>query len=246
MKYTHPEELLGELDRKVWLHLPAGLHRPEGRLSDPNFYPGGTGYLLRGSWQDIHGSIPFAAHSKKNEPSRNFMIIGHFQANLSAYTKEMRTPGSQFRRTWTRLASLLEGTDPNDFFLTNARLGLPTSNTTTGFHSTIDHDRRCALILADLITIVRPKAILCLGPHAAKILAIGHSGLGAWQKWTSFATLDERHERVLPSGNGIATVAVVRHASAIPSAREWEDDKRIVNQLLHVARPASSPDYLDT
>ncbi len=208
-----------------------GIRRPEGRLSDPNFFPGGSGYIQAEDWSDLQTSdqaIPLANDITR----RDFLVVGHFQANIHAYAEERRSPGSQFRRTWTRLASLLEGSNPSDFFLTNARLGLPVGDSTTGFPISAEHDRRCALVLAELISILQPRVIICLGPHAARILAAGQSDLEAWEDWPGFSALDERGQRELHLGNGDTTAVVVRHPSAIPTTEEWEDDKQLVNRLL--------------
>lgn len=218
----------------MWPRLPSGLHRPEGRLADPNFFPGGSGYLRGRCWSEIQQSLPPKFRRTKDSASRPFLIVGHFQANLNSYAEERKTPGSQFRRTWTRLASLLAGTEPNDFFLTNARLGLPGGSSTTGFRSTSEHDRRCAQVLVDVVNVVKPTAILCLGPHAARILAIGHAGLEPWHEWNGFSLLDNRNERMLSLRDGTTSAAVVRHPSAIPSSDEWARDRHLVSTLFGV------------
>lgn len=68
----------------------------------------------------------------------------------------------------------------------------------------------------------RPRAVVCLGVAAAKMLAAITVGLDTWRPWPGYAALSERGEAsVRPcSVNDVEFTAVaLRHPSAVVSSK---------------------------
>lgn len=167
-------------------------------ISDPQFFPGATGLFTEDSWQAV---VPGRAGPFKQlpaPPKGGVVVLGNYFASVKTYERVRAAELGGLKATWGRLGQLLAATSPREVFLTNAYIGLVDADKDTGrFPSNQEFDARCAEFLRLEIELFSPRAVVCLGVGAARMLArVAPDRLGEWGR-TSFRVLTERGERVV-------------------------------------------------
>ena len=135
-----------------------GLLRAVGGLQGPAFFPEGFG-------------LTDAAREENQRPT--VMAIGH-NFGCAQYRDTLQSTGREDdKATWRNLDSLIvrAGASPDDCFRTNWFIGLLPGEKQTGIFLKKDNDEyenACLSLLIRQTQIIRPTAILFLGPEVAK------------------------------------------------------------------------------
>ena len=137
-----------------------------------------------------------------------------------------------FPTTWRVLRQLLASISPSEVFLTNSYVGLPDlEKDTAPFPMTESFRRRCAELLRLQCELFRPRAAVCLGVPAAKLLASLATGLDAWQPWPGYGLLAAADQRLVEGcelGGATFTAVSVQHPSAVISNAERRLDAELI------------------
>lgn len=210
-------------------------------ISDPQFFPGATGLITEDSWQAV---VPGRAGPFKQlpaPPKGGVVVLGNYFSSVKTYERVRAAELGGLKTTWARLGQLLAATSPREVFLTNAYIGLVDADTDTGrFPSNQEFEARCADFLRLEIELFSPRAVVCLGVGAARMLArVAPDRLGEWGR-TSFRVLTEREERVVEgcqAGGMTFTAAAVYHPSAVLTNEQREHEAGIVSAAVASASP---------
>jgi hypothetical protein len=230
---SHPVlQLRDVLRARFTTRLPPNVFPVDDWVADPQFFPGAAGLLTESTWEEV--SPGHAGHFEElpPPPNRGVIVVGNYFASLHTYKRVRSGEVGGLKRTWGTLRRLLRATSPREVFLTNAYIGLVDAEKDTArFPTTPEFDRRCAGLLCAEIELLRPRAVVCLGVPAARMLGRVVPGrLHAWQRSSLTALRDGGGALVNGCRVGDVTfdAAVVSHPSAVqPNAVRDQDAERV-------------------
>ena len=212
--------------------LPEGVHPVDAWCADPQFFPGATGLLAASSWSEVVPGAQGVLSRLPDPPECGVLVLGNYQATLSSYRRILSGKIGGFPTTWRVLRQLLASISPSEVFLTNSYVGLPDlEKDTAPFPMTESFRRRCAELLRLQCELFRPRAAVCLGVPAAKLLASLATGLDAWQPWPGYGLLAAGDQRLVEGcelGGATFTAVSVQHPSAVISTAERRLDAELI------------------
>ncbi len=131
MPGDHPVAVLrGLLGRDFGEDLPDGVFPGSQWCTDPQFFPGATGLLSETSWLDVSPGSAGVVETLPPPPEHGLVVVGAYQATVHSYLRILARDLGGFPTTWRSLRQLLASVSPQQVFLTNAFVGLPTSRAT--------------------------------------------------------------------------------------------------------------------
>lgn len=154
--------------------------RARGSLSGPAFFPEGLG---------------LSASALKAGTIPTVMAIGH-NFGCAEYRQSIETTGREDdKHTWRNLDSLLlqAGCRTDDCFRTNWFVGLLPGKKQVGkFLQAADpiYEAHCTRLLIEQIKLIRPKAIILLGPEVARRTYQIFPALHPWRAARRWADID--------------------------------------------------------
>lgn len=218
--------------------LPEGVHRVSEWCADPQFFPGATGLLTALSWDEVTPGSMGVLEQPPPAPEHGVLVVGNCQAILTSYRRILDRTIGGFATTWRVLRQLMASVPPVEVFLTNAFIGLPdVANDTTPFPTTPEFWSRCGRLLAMEIELFRPRAVVCMGVPAARMLATVTQALAPWRPWSGYSTLRRCGDLTLSEcrvGDVSLAAVAVRHPAAVLSAAERALDAAVVQMPFAV------------
>lgn len=203
--------------------LPRGVHPVTEWVADPQFFPGASGLLTEQRWADVAPGESGVFTALPHVSTGGVMVVGNYFASVATYEKVRTGELKGLKRTWGRLGRILETTHPREVFLTNSYIGVAdVQKDNDRFPSTPQFDERCASFLRLEIELLAPRAVVCLGLAAARMLARAIPvQLGCWRKSTLMG-LAERGQRVVPScdASGVILSAVATYHPSYAMSNE--------------------------
>jgi uracil-DNA glycosylase family 4 len=161
------------------------------------------------------------------------MVVGNYFASCATYEKVRTGELPGLKRTWGRLGRLLAATSPTEVFLTNAFIGLAKGDTAP-FPTNRDYTDRCAKFLEQEIQLFMPRAVVCMGGQAVRMLArVLPRELSAWRRG-SLRELAETGGRVV-EGCSVKASRFVAVAVYHPSSRVSNEARDIDAELVRRA-----------
>jgi hypothetical protein len=163
------------------------------------FFPGGSG-LWRGL--EPRGPLPVVF------PDAPVKFVGHNFDSIRAFDRAFENGGEAGSEFWRRLLAILAGAAllPEQYFFTNALMGLKPGSATGSMPSVRGYKDQCALFFRKQVEIVRPSAVIALGVKAERF--VSHLDR-PWMKslhptdWHFRETIT-RHARLKAQGRSIA------------------------------------------
>lgn len=222
MEASHPVvELRRLLAEEFTADLPPGVHPVEAWCRDPQFFPGATGLLTAVAWSEVDPGSDGVSDTPPPAPKRGVVVVGNYQATLASYRRVLAGEIGGFPSTWRVLRRLLAAVPPNEVFLTNAFIGLPDlAHDRVPFPTTDEYSARCGRLLAREIELFKPRAVVCLGVAAAKMLATITGQLQAWRPWPGYGPLRASGTEGVANcrvGSVVVSAVAVQHPSAVVS-----------------------------
>lgn len=237
MSDDHPVSILrARLSDDFTDDLPPRVHPVHAWCGGPQFFPGSTGLLTESSWSEVVPGSQGIDHSFPPAPLRGIIVLGNYQATANSYRRLADGSLGGFPTTWRALAKLMAATNPRDVFLTNAYIGLPELvRDTDPFPTTPSFVERCRRLLVLEIELFEPRAVVCLGVSAAKMLASIASDLEAWQPWPGYKRLESAGQQSIAHCRVASidfTAVAVQHPSAVQSSAQRQREAAIVSAAM--------------
>jgi hypothetical protein len=233
---AHPvEQLRSVLQSEFATGLPPGVHPIAEWVADPQFFPGATGLLREERWEDVSpGQAGRYTEFPTVEPG-GVIVLANYFASCATYEDVRSGKRGGLGRTWTPMRRLLAATSPQEVFLTNAYIGVAdVPKDTTRFPTTPEFTQRCACFLRLEIDLLRPRAVVCLGKPAMKMLAsVAPAQLSRWTSG-SLPGLLQSNQRIV-HGCRVGDVAFTAVAVSHPSAPGVSAEKRHLEAQLIAA-----------
>lgn len=231
--HPHPVEVLRDiLANEFNSDLPDGVHPVRQWCADPQFFPGATGLVLNQSWEEVRPGSAGVIRELPPAPNNGVLVLGNYQATLDSYRRIADGTIGGFPTTWRVLRQLLASVPPTEVFLTNAFIGLPdVAKDTSPFPKTQSFRRRCERLLVKEIELLRPRAVVCLGVPAARMLAEVTPTLSAWRPWPGYTSLHRRKLLSVPKcavGDVQFVGVAVHHPAAVVSSEDRTIDASLV------------------
>ncbi|HEX3549081.1 MAG TPA: uracil-DNA glycosylase family protein [Candidatus Elarobacter sp.] len=144
---------------------PEGVRRVGDPIDGTAFFPGGHG-LWRGL--EPHGPVPMLF------PEECVLFVGHNFDKVAGYERSLQRGIEVVNGpTWRNLREYIAhaGLRPEQCFFTNALMGLQPEKARGRLKTTERFRAECSAFLKDQIDLVRPRAVVALGPVAQKYVA---------------------------------------------------------------------------
>ncbi len=235
----HPVEILRAALESDFRHgLPPGVYPITDWVADPQFFPGATGLLTEDDWADVAPGQAGLYAQLPDARTGGVIVVGNYFASVATYEKVRTGELKGLKRTWGRLGRMLSATRPREVFLTNSYMGVAdVQKDNDTFPTNPEFDERCASFLRREIELLAPRAVVCLGLAATRMLARAlPDQLPAWHKSTLTQLADRRH-RVVPSchvSGAVFTAAATYHPSYAMSDELRDAQARLVAQAAAV------------
>jgi uracil-DNA glycosylase len=171
------------------------------------------------TWSEVQPGAAGVAETALPAPERGVIVLGNYQATMGSYQRILSGEIRGLPTTWRNLGLLLAAVPPRDVFLTNAYIGFPEAGSDIdSFRTTPEYTQRCQRLLAQTITLMEPRCIVCMGTPAARFVARMVPDLHAWSPWPGLSRLDANANRIVRDCK-VGDLAVTLVAVAHPSSR---------------------------
>ncbi len=210
------------LRRDIDPFLPEHLAPVPHRIPEPQFFPGATGLLPYEEWAEVRPCSTGDRGLLPPVPESPVVVLGNFFATSDEFVDVDEGRLTHLGRTWDTMREMFQGiVPPSEVFLTDSYPTLPKAGGRTGG---VRPGRRyggaCRRFLVEEVRMLRPRAVLCLGGHATRLLASVCPELAQWRD-SSFKAIDEAEAPVVDvslSGVDFRATALT-HPSARPVTR---------------------------
>ena len=233
----HPvAELRGVLETEFQVGLPVGVYPVPEWVADPQFFPGASGLLTEEAWADVAPGQSGTFVDLPKARTGGVLVMGNYFAGLATYERVRSGELKGLKRTWGRLGRLLVATHPREVFLTNSYIGIAdvTKDNDT-FPTNPEFDQRCASFLRQEIELLAPRAVVCLGLAATRMLARAvPDQLKPWSDST-LGQLADRGQRIVHActvTNDEFTAAATYHPSYAMSNMLLDEQAQLVAKAV--------------